>query len=346
MRTVHVFLLVSFILVGEPFFDFPRTYLGSSAFQFKLKDAVVANGHTLLLECFPLDYDADALSTESRNLASSMARAMPEESASSKFESGPAIRHGFATSGAVPRRFYPHPTEPPGVLFALIGVPYHRVPGLDTLYVEWTELDRMFSEELIYRVVEGPYRSEQIRGVPQNRVTPSDDDYRRIARERKLIAAAYEAVLDSIMMEDDFSFHVKKRTITSPYGTRRVFNGQLRSYHSGLDLRAYEGTPIYAAQSGIVKLAQNLFYSGNHVLIEHGMGIHSGYSHLSKISVKTGDRVEQGQLLGLSGATGRVTAAHLHWTVNIHGVGVSPLQLVETLDALYKRKMEEITELK
>ena len=119
------------------------------------------------------------------------------------------------------------------------------------------------------------------------------------------------------MMEDTFRYPVEKKTITSPYGTRRVFNGLLRSYHGGLDLRAYEGTPLYAAQSGVVKLAQDLFYSGNHVLIEHGMGIHTGYSHMSRLYVKTGDEVSRGQLLGLSGATGRVTAAHLHWTVSV-----------------------------
>ena len=90
----------------------------------------------------------------------------------------------------------------------------------------------------------------------------------------------------------------------------------------------------------MVKLAQNLFYSGNHVLIEHGMGIHTGYSHMSRLYVKTGDLVERGQLLGLSGSTGRVTAAHLHWTVNVDGVGVSPLQFTEILAMLYQKPVE------
>jgi len=235
---------------------------------------------------------------------------------------------------------FPHPANLDGVLFTLFGIPYRDVPGPDTLHVEWTESDRIFNRELPFSVVAGPYRSEQIRGVPQNRVTPSAVDYRRIARERKIIAAAYEADRDTTMMEDTFSYPVEKKTITSPYGTRRVFNGQLRSYHGGLDLRAYEGTPIYTAQSGVVKLAQNLFYSGNHVLVEHGMGIHTGYSHMSRLYVKTGDEVARGQLLGLSGATGRVTAAHLHWTVNVNGVGVSPLQFTEILAMLYEKPVE------
>ena len=116
--------------------------------------------------------------------------------------------------------------------------------------MEWTESDRVFGRELPFTIVAGPYRSEQIRGVPQSRVTPSVTDFRRIALERKIISAAYEAVRDTVMMEDTFRYPVEKKTITSPYGTRRVFNGQLRSYHGGLDLRAYEGTPLFAAQSG------------------------------------------------------------------------------------------------
>ena len=312
MNLVLTLVLTAVCLGGETFFHAARTYTGEQAFSFHLSDGRVANGHTLLLKCIPDDPGVEAGRVADLTVSTG-ARILP---------------------------MYPHPTEPDGVLFALIGIPYPTAPGPDTVHVEWTESDRLFGRELPFAIVAGPYRSEQIRGVPQNRVTPSAADLRRIARERKVIAAAYEAVRDTAMMVDTFSYPVEKKTITSPYGTRRVFNGQLRSFHGGLDLRAYEGTPLYAAQSGVVKLAQNLFYSGNHVLIEHGMGIHSGYSHMSRLYVKTGDQVSRGQLLGLSGSTGRVTAAHLHWTVNVHGVGVSPLQFTEILAMLYKKPVE------
>lgn len=312
MNLVLTLALTAICLGGETFFHAPRAYLGEQAFSFRLSDGRVANGHTLLLECIP---------------------------------EGPGVEAGHVadltvSTGTRIHRLYPHPTEVDSVLFTLIGIPYGTAPGPDTLHVEWTESDRIFNRGLPFSVVAGPYRSEQIRGVPQNRVTPSTEDFRRIARERKIIASAYEAVRDTAMMADTFSYPVEKKTITSPYGTRRVFNGQLRSFHGGLDLRAYEGTPLYAAQSGVVKLAQNLFFSGNHVLIEHGMGIHTGYSHMSRLYVKTGDVVTQGQLLGLSGSTGRVTAAHLHWTVNVNGVGVSPLQFTEILSMLYGKPVE------
>ena len=326
MHSIVMLFAIAFCLGGEPFFDGDRTYPGARDVSFRLSGSEVANGHTLLLECIAKVSENARDSGVTRSDAGS---ADPAQ-----------ITDLVVVRGDRSHRLYAHPTEFDGFLFTLIGIPYRAAPGPDTLYVEWTESDRIFYRELPFSVVTGPYRSERIRGVPQNRVTPSPADYRRIERERTVIAKAYEAVRDTTMMGDTFSYPVEKKTITSPYGTRRVFNGQLRSYHGGLDMRAYEGTPIYAAQSGVVKLAQNLFYSGNHVLVEHGMGIHTGYSHMSRLYVKTGDQVTQGQLLGLSGSTGRVTAAHLHWTVNVHGVGVSPLQFTEVLAMLYKKPVE------
>ncbi len=328
MNLVLTLALTAVCLGGETFFHAPRAYLGERAFSLRLSDERVANGHTLLVEYIPDGPGEEAC----RDLAEEAGRDLAEEACR-------AADLTVSTSARI-HRLYPHPTASDGVLFALIGIPYRAAPGPDIVHVEWTESDRAFGRELPFTIVPGPYRSEQIRGVPQSRVTPSVTDFRRIAREQKIIAAAYEAVRDTVMMEDTFRYPVEKKTITSPYGTRRVFNGQLRSYHGGLDLRAYEGTPLYAAQSGVVKLAQNLFYSGNHVLIEHGMGIHTGYSHMSRLNVKTGDEVSRGQLLGLSGATGRVTAAHLHWTVSVDGVGVSPLQFTEILAMLYQKPVE------
>lgn len=334
MNLVFALVLTAICLGGETFFQVPRAYLGEQALTFSLSDSRVANGHTLLLECI-LNGAAPAVDrTESGVEDPSDVVTEMESSASAR------ITDLVVGRGGRSHRTYAHPTNPDGVLFTLIGIPYGAKPGPDTLHVEWTESDRIFGRDLPFTIVPGPYRSEQIRGVPQNRVTPSAGDFRRIARERKIIAAAYEAVRDTAMMVDTFRYPVEKKTITSPYGTRRVFNGQLRSFHGGLDLRAYEGTPLYAAQSGVVKLAQNLFFSGNHVLLEHGMGIHTGYSHMSRLYVKTGDEVSRGQLLGLSGSTGRVTAAHLHWTVNVNGVGVSPLQFTEILAMLYQKPVE------
>jgi murein DD-endopeptidase MepM/ murein hydrolase activator NlpD len=113
------------------------------------------------------------------------------------------------------------------------------------------------------------------------------------------------------------------------FGHRRVFNGQPRSPHSGADLRAAKGTPVYAANRGRVVLAKNLFYSGNTVFIDHGLGLYTTYLHFSEIKVEPGEIVERGQLIGLAGATGRVTGPHLHWGVRIVDARVDPFSLLE-----------------
>jgi murein DD-endopeptidase MepM/ murein hydrolase activator NlpD len=118
------------------------------------------------------------------------------------------------------------------------------------------------------------------------------------------------------------------------YGNKRVFNGQLKSYHNGVDFRARLGTPAVAANTGIVRLAKNLFYSGDAVIIDHGTNIFTIYAHLSKIKVAAGQRIEKGQLIGLTGATGRVSGPHLHWGVKINGVAVNPLQFVDVISAM------------
>jgi murein DD-endopeptidase MepM/ murein hydrolase activator NlpD len=117
----------------------------------------------------------------------------------------------------------------------------------------------------------------------------------------------------------------------SAFGTRSVFNGQPRNAHSGADFLSPAGTPVKAAGAGRVMLAKNLYYSGNTVIIDHGLGVFSLFAHLSRIDVAAGDTVTETQIVGLVGATGRVTGAHLHWTVRIAGARVDPLGVLAVL---------------
>jgi murein DD-endopeptidase MepM/ murein hydrolase activator NlpD len=130
--------------------------------------------------------------------------------------------------------------------------------------------------------------------------------------------------------------------VTSSFGTRRLFNGKLRSFHTGVDFRANEDTTIHAANAGIVRLAKNLFFSGNHVIIDHGLGVFTNYSHLSEIHVNVGDRVEKGQIIGKAGATGRVNGPHLHWGAKVNGTSVDPLQLLNVLTSLLKGSQQNL----
>lgn len=303
-------IIVAFALIGlEQLFSAVPDLEGADTLNSNLPTAIVANGHTLLLEI-------------SKN-------------------NSVQVDYWAVRRDTTAIRLYQRPGVDPNASFALIGIPYETKPGPDTLSLEWSVGDHLYTREIPFRIVAGPYKAESITGVDQSRVAPDAAALERIASERKIIAEAYVAVRDTAMMDGPFKWPVENRVVTSMYGNRRVFNGQLRSFHGGLDLRAREGTPIYSAQSGVVKLARNLFYSGNHVLVEHGMGVHTSYSHFSTIEVTEGQWVEQGQLLGLAGATGRVNAAHLHWTTSVNGIGVSPLQCVEILEAVYGRQTEK-----
>jgi murein DD-endopeptidase MepM/ murein hydrolase activator NlpD len=117
----------------------------------------------------------------------------------------------------------------------------------------------------------------------------------------------------------------------SAFGSRSVFNDQPRSPHSGADFLSPAGTPIHAPNAGRVMLAKELYFTGNTVIIDHGLGMFSLMAHLSAIEVHEHDIVKTGQLLGAVGATGRVTGAHLHWAIRINGARVDPLSVVIVL---------------
>ena len=118
--------------------------------------------------------------------------------------------------------------------------------------------------------------------------------------------------------------------ITSAFGGRRVFNGQPRAPHKGTDMRCAEGTPVKSACAGTVLLAENTYFGGNTVYVDHGQGVISTYSHLSSFDVKAGDSVRKGQTIGRSGSTGRVTGPHLHFGFMVQGVAVDAMPLLSS----------------
>lgn len=125
-----------------------------------------------------------------------------------------------------------------------------------------------------------------------------------------------------------------KGRITGWFGSQRIYNGTPKSPHSGVDIAAPKGTPIHAPAGGIVIFANpDLYLTGGTVLIDHGHGVSSNLIHMSRIDVKVGDRVEQGQVVGLVGATGRATGPHMHWGMNWFNVRVDPQSLMPPGDA-------------
>ncbi|HTX75234.1 MAG TPA: M23 family metallopeptidase, partial [Terracidiphilus sp.] len=149
-----------------------------------------------------------------------------------------------------------------------------------------------------------------------------------IEEESKLKATVFASSAPEPLWSGDFRAPVKAEA-TDSFGTRRMFNGKLASIHKGADFRAATGTPVHASNSGVVVLARHLYFEGNCVIVDHGMGLFTESLHFSRIDVKEGQHVKTGDLLGLSGATGRVTGPHLHWAVRWQGAYLDPLKLLK-----------------
>jgi murein DD-endopeptidase MepM/ murein hydrolase activator NlpD len=167
--------------------------------------------------------------------------------------------------------------------------------------------------------------------VDQKFVEPNPEDAARAEKEGERLHAIYATRTAEKLWDGNFRFPLAGSRRGSNFGSRRVLNGEARSPHSGLDIHAATGTPVHAAQRGRVVLAEELYFAGNAVVLDHGMGIYTFYCHLSKINVKEGDLVEAGALIGLVGATGRVTGPHLHWGLEVNESRVNPLQILPPL---------------
>lgn len=156
----------------------------------------------------------------------------------------------------------------------------------------------------------------------------SKTDLNRANRESREVGAIYRRISTDLVPDEVFIVPIPGGRGTN-FGERRVFNGQARAPHSGADLRAATGTPVHATNRGRVVLAKDLFFTGNTVIVDHGLGIYSLYAHLSRIDVKRGEVVKSNQIVGLAGATGRVTGPHLHWAIRMQGARVDPFSLVK-----------------
>ena len=166
--------------------------------------------------------------------------------------------------------------------------------------------------------------------VDDSYVNPPAGVLARIERESTRVQAILAGVTPSRHWTEPFVPPVPGPSISS-FGRRSVFNGQPRSPHSGTDFRAATGTPVKAPNRGRVVLAEELYFSGNVVVIDHGLGMYSLLAHLSTIAVSEGQAVAPGEVVGLSGATGRVSGPHLHWTVRLNGARVDPLAVLDIL---------------
>lgn len=211
--------------------------------------------------------------------------------------------------------------------YALAGVDVQAVPGPSTLAIH-AHLANGEEHDLSRPVTILPahYRTAELSVEPRF-IEPNPQELKQIEFEIAVKKKIFAQSASRPLWSGDFRAPVRA-TPTDSFGTSRTFNGKLASVHKGMDFRARMGTPVHAGNSGVVVLAERLYFEGNCVVIDHGLGLYTIAMHLSKIDVHVGEHVIKGQLLGLSGATGRVTGPHLHWAVRWDNAYLDPAKLL------------------
>jgi murein DD-endopeptidase MepM/ murein hydrolase activator NlpD len=205
-----------------------------------------------------------------------------------------------------------------GRWFALLGIPLDSLPAP----LEITFGSASGERRLSVPVGVKNYPEQRLSIKNKRQVEPEAADLARIEREKS----------HTEQIKQQFSATAPDTTFTRPadgrlssrFGLRRIFNGQPRNPHSGLDFAAPAGAPVRAPAAGRVIDTGDYFFNGNTVFIDHGQGLISAYMHLSQIGVRAGQQVSKGERIGAVGSTGRSTGAHLHWTVILNGTPVDP----------------------
>jgi murein DD-endopeptidase MepM/ murein hydrolase activator NlpD len=214
--------------------------------------------------------------------------------------------------------------------YAFAGVSLSTKPGTYTLHVEGNgagEERRQMS--YLVAVAAAAYPATTLKVAPEF-VEPPKETLARIDADQATKKSVFSSV--SALEDPRWTGRFKppaEAEVSGVFGAARVFNGAKKSQHEGLDFRVTTGTPVAATNSGTVILARPLYFEGNCVMIDHGQGLITLYLHLSEFKVKEGDAVEKGQIVGLSGGTGRATAPHLHFAVRWRGEYLDPRTLLE-----------------
>ena len=194
------------------------------------------------------------------------------------------------------------------------------------------EKDRKFdivitedSKKIIKKVQKRKYNIQRIDGLPNKKVTPPEEVYERIKKENKLISTARAIDSNLDFFKDKFIVPVEDAIITGVYGSQRILNGKPKWPHYGLDFAQKEGTPVKAMLNGVVTLAEkDLYYTGGTVIFDHGHGISTLYMHMKDIYVQIGQKIEQDDIIGTVGSTGRATGPHLDVRLNWFDIRLDP----------------------
>ena len=209
---------------------------------------------------------------------------------------------------------------------ALVGIDLDQKPGRYVLAAEARAGGEHLHGEKAIDVAPRTFPTRTLR-VDPDFVNPPEALMARIENEAAFIQSVTDRSSAERLWSSPFLRPVPDPA-NSRFGTRSVFNGEMRRPHGGADFLSASGTPVHAPNAGRVAAARELFFTGNTVIIDHGLGVVSLLAHLSSMDVREGDQVSVGQVLGRVGATGRVTGPHLHWGVTVMGARVDPLSVL------------------
>ena len=223
-----------------------------------------------------------------------------------------------------------HPDPSGRGYFALLGAGLDCEPGTHILTVKWQGPDGrpdLYSHEVL--VMARSFPVERL-SVPERMVEFPPKVLERVLEDQKAVKRTCNKISNKLYWQRPFIWPVSSK-ILSPFGLRRIFNNKPRSPHSGVDLRAPEDTPILASNYGKVVMARDCYLSGKTIILDHGGGLFTLYAHLASCKVREGQEVKRGQVVGLSGSTGRATGPHLHWGVSLLGKRLDPAELMALL---------------
>jgi murein DD-endopeptidase MepM/ murein hydrolase activator NlpD len=207
---------------------------------------------------------------------------------------------------------------------AVVGIPLSAEPGTHELKVKTVDVETTFK----FDVASKDYETQYITIKDKRKVNPNKQDMSRIIKEKELIikAKSHWSNVKNVPLK---FIQPADGPYSSPFGLRRYFNEQPRKPHSGLDIAAPKGAPIIAPADGTVINTGDYFFNGNTVFLDHGQGLITMYCHMDSISIEEGTQVKAGDEIGKVGLTGRVTGAHLHWSVMLNNITVDPILFLD-----------------
>ena len=191
-----------------------------------------------------------------------------------------------------------------------------------------TKISNGKKEKIVKKILKRKYKIQRIDGLPENKVTPPESVYKRIKAENNRIGEARAINSELNFFKDKFIMPVDG-IITGVYGSQRILNGKPKWPHYGIDIAAKQGTQIISSATGVVTMAEDdLYYTGGTIIMDHGHGISTIYSHLENVLVAVGDKINQGDVIGTVGSTGRSTGPHLDFRINWFQTRLDPMSVL------------------